>query len=184
LVSWHLTARAPTRIVEQRGARRRLRHAPTSAGRHEPTAPTPVCRIMPPTGPQAESARGRVEKTRFFTEVNSRSGPPCRQGLLAERMDPKIDVFFHLANKTIKRSHAHRTHRQRKHPGHRQIPHEHRARARNGTTNTYCKLQNIIHNLIGTTPAHDARRATSHSTRAYVQARLLNYTIGYERPPP
>ena len=71
------TARAPTRIVEQRGARRRLRHVPTStsAGHHEPTAPAPVCRIMPPTGPQAESARGRVEKTSFFTEVNSRPDP-------------------------------------------------------------------------------------------------------------
>jgi len=45
----------------------RLRHALTSAGHHEPTARAPVCRMMPPTGPQAESARGRVEKTRFFT---------------------------------------------------------------------------------------------------------------------
>jgi len=59
---------------------------------------------MPPAGPQAESARGQVEKTRFFTEVNSRSGPPglhaTQQMTEASRREPAhrgIDQLERLA---------------------------------------------------------------------------------------
>ena len=81
LVSWHLTVRAPTRIVEQWGAQRRLRHAPTSAGHHGPTARAPVC-FMPPIGPQAESG---ARPKRAFSQKSNHGPDPLHRRFIIQR---------------------------------------------------------------------------------------------------